>query len=128
MRTKVGIVAVGFSFMLLAISLTAHHSYTEYDKSKQVKVTGVVSKVEWQNPHVRIYVDSKDASGNVTTWNFEMASTVALRRGGWSKTTLPVGTVVTISGMGTRDVTTRATASSIVTADGKSLFVGKLGD
>jgi hypothetical protein len=69
----------------------------------------------------------KDASGTVKTWNFEMASTLALERGGWTRKTLPVGTEVTIAGFGGRSVTERAIASSITTADGKSLFVGKPG-
>jgi len=53
-------------------------------------VKGVVSKVEWTNPHTHFYVDVKDDKGEVTTWNFEMASTLALERSGWSRKTLTV--------------------------------------
>jgi hypothetical protein len=63
----------------------------------------------------------------VKTWNFEMASTLALERAGWTRKTLPVGTEVTIGGFGGRAVTERAIASSITTAEGKALFVGKPG-
>ena len=67
------------------------------------------------------------AEGDVKTWNFEMASTLALERAGWTRKTLPVGTEVTIGGFGGRAVTERAIASSITTAEGKALFVGKPG-
>ena len=114
--------------LCLGTTLSAHHSWTaDYDGGKPVTVKGVVSKVEWTNPHTHFYVDVKDASGTVKTWNFEMASTLALERGGWTRKTLPVGTEVTIAGFGGRSVTERAIASSITTADGKSLFVGKPG-
>jgi hypothetical protein len=114
--------------LCLGATLAAHHSWTaDYDGGKPVTVKGVVSKVEWTNPHTHFYVDVKDASGTVKTWNFEMASTLALERGGWTRKTLPVGTEVTIAGFGGRSVTERAIASSITTADGKSLFVGKPG-
>ena len=109
--------------------LAAHHSWTaDYDAAKPVTVKGVVTKVEWTNPHTHFYIESKDEKGTVTNWNFEMASTLALERGGWSRKTLPVGTEVTISGFGGRAVIERAIASSIITADGRSLFVAKPGN
>lgn len=129
MRMKPGVLVVGFAVSCLAIPIAAHHSWTaEYDAKKPVTVKGVVSKVEWTNPHTRFYVDSTDEKGTVTHWNFEMASTLALERGGWSRKALPVGAQVTIMGYGGRSVTERAIASSIITADGKELFVAKLGN
>ena len=118
--------------MLVAVTLTAsvaaHHSWTaDYDASKPVTVKGVVMKVEWTNPHTHFYIDSKDERGEVTSWNFEMASTLALERSGWSRKTLQVGDQVTITGFGGRAVTQRAIAQTITTADGKALFAGKLG-
>src|SRR6185369_16614130 len=54
-----------------ASAVLAHHSEAaEYDSSKPVKVTGVLSKVEWQNPHIWFYVDVKDENGKITTWGF----------------------------------------------------------
>ena len=121
--------ALAASLLLLSAPLGAHHSWTaEYDAAKPVSVKGVVTKVEWTNPHTHFYVDSKDEKGTVTAWNFEMASTLALERGGWSRKTLPVGTEVTITGFGGRAVTERAIASSITTGDGRSLFVAKPGN
>lgn len=128
MRVKLGILGAVAGLVCLAAPLGAHHSWTaDYDGGKPVTVKGVVSKVEWTNPHTHFYVDVTDEKGNVTTWNFEMASTLSLERGGWSRKTLPVGTEVTIGGFGGRAVTIRAIASSITLADGKALFVGKPG-
>jgi hypothetical protein len=128
MRTKLGvIVGIGVSLALSGPGL-AHHSWTaDYDGGKPVTVKGVVSKVEWTNPHTHFYVDVKNPDGSLKTWNFEMASTLSLERGGWTRKTLPVGTEVTVTGFGGRAVTERAIASSIVTGEGKALFVGKPG-
>ncbi|MGE3843645.1 MAG: DUF6152 family protein [Vicinamibacterales bacterium] len=107
----------------------AHHSWTvDYDANKPVTVKGVVTKVEWTNPHTRIYIDAKDDKGQVVSWNFEMASTLSLERGGWSRKTLAVGTAVTVAGFGARAAATRAIANSIVTGDGRSLFVAGPGN
>ena len=73
------LLVVLFAFALTARPLLAHHSEAaEYDSNKPVKVTGVISKVEWLNPHVWFYVDVKDASGKVTTWGFSNAPPGAL--------------------------------------------------
>jgi DNA/RNA endonuclease YhcR with UshA esterase domain len=119
---------IAIALMLASAPLAAHHSWTaDYDAAKPVTVKGVVTKVEWTNPHTHFYIDSKDEKGTVTSWNFEMASTLALERSGWSRKTLQPGDAVTITGFGGRAVTTRAIAQTITTADGKALFAGKLG-
>ena len=123
-----GTALTAFIAALLAPAAAAHHSWTvDYDAAKPVTVRGVVAKMEWTNPHTRIYVDSTDGKGTVTSWNFEMASTVALERGGWSRRTLPAGTTVTIDGFEGRTVRTRAIASAVRTAEGKELFVAPPG-
>ena len=103
MRMKLGVLVACLGLFCLVAPIAAHHSWTsDYDSSKPVTVKGVVTKVEWTNPHTHIYVDSTDEKGTVTSWNFEMASTLSLERGGWSRRTLPVGAEVTIGGFGGR--------------------------
>jgi hypothetical protein len=126
---KLGVLVLGLALAALAVPVSAHHSWTaEYDAKKPITVKGVVSKVEWTNPHTHFYVDATDASGKVTTWNFEMASTPALERGGWSRKTLPVGTQVVVEGFAGRSVAERAIVTSFKGADGKEFFVPKLGN
>jgi hypothetical protein len=126
---KFGVLVLGLALSALAVPLSAHHSWTaEYDSKKPVTVKGVVSKVEWTNPHTHFYVDVTDAGGKVTTWNFEMASTPALERGGWSRKTLPLGTQVIVEGFAGRSVAERAIVTSFKGADGKEFFVPKLGN
>ena len=128
MRTKLGFILAALGVLAIAVPAIAHHSWpVEYDAKKPVSVQGVVSKVEWTNPHTHFYVDVKDEKGNVTTWNFEMASTLALERSGWSRKTLSVGEQVQVKGFGGRAVTSRAIANSIINSAGKSLFVAELG-
>lgn len=129
MSIKVGVAAVGLAMASLAVPVFAHHSWTaEYDAKKPVTVKGVVSKVEWTNPHTHFYVDTTDRNGKVTTWNFEMASTPALERAGWSRKTLPIGTEVTVEGFAGRNVAERAIVTSFKGPDGKEFFVPKLGN
>ena len=129
MRMKLGVLAAGFALSFLTVPVFAHHSWTaEYDSKKPVTVNGVVTKVEWTNPHTHFYVDSTDESGKVTNWNFEMASTPALERSGWSRKTLPIGTKVTVTGFGGREVLQRAIVTSFKGPDGKEFFVPKLGN
>ncbi len=126
---RLGVVVLGLALVALAVPVSAHHSWTaEYDAKKPVTVKGVVSKVEWTNPHTHFYVDVTDAAGKVTTWNFEMASTPALERGGWSRKTMPVGTPVIVEGFAGRSVAERAIVTAFKGADGKEFFVPKLGN
>ena len=126
---KLGVLVLGLALAALAVPVSAHHSWTaEYDAKKPITVKGVVSKVEWTNPHTHFYVDTTDVNGKVTTWNFEMASTPALERGGWSRKTLPVGTQVVVEGFAGRSVAERAIVTSFKGADGKEFFVPKLGN
>ena len=67
MRTKLSVLVVGFGFLWLTVPAAAHHSFdTEYDGTKKVKLTGVVTNVSWMNPHMRVYIDVTGADGKVT--------------------------------------------------------------
>ena len=130
MRTIVGLFVAGAVRSLPCGGvLGAHHSFSsEYDGTKTFKVNGVVSKVEWTNPHVRFYVDVNEPDGKVTTWNMELASPSALARNGWTSRTLKVGDKVTVDGYPGKVVATRGNARSVMLADGRSLFAGTADD
>jgi hypothetical protein len=124
MKVQATALAIAAALLCATVPMGAHHGFAgEYDINKPVEVTGVVSKVEWTNPHARFYVDVKDASGKVTTWNFELASLNSLRRNGWSQSSLKVGDKVTAKGYGGIVNTTFANANAVTLADGKPLFV-----
>ena len=105
-----------------AIPVFAHHSFAaEFDSSKPVNLTGVVTKVDWMNPHTYFYVDVKDPqTGKVTNWACEMGSPNGLTRQGWTRNTLKVGMVVSFDGTRAKDGSTKANARN-VTVDGKRL-------
>src|SRR3989442_1824050 len=96
MRTKLGILIAGISFFCMVLPAVAHHGFdTEYDANKKVKLTGVVTKIEWLNPHMRVYIDVTDAKGNVANWNLELTSPNTVRRQGCGpKDLLPWAKVV----------------------------------
>ena len=125
MRTKLGVLVAGLSFFCLTMPAVAHHGFdTEYDANKQFTFTGVVTKVEWLNPHMRVYVDVTDATGKVTNWNMEMTSPNTVRRQGWGLNDLLPGEKVTFTAYGGKIVETRGSLLSIKKlSDGRELFV-----
>jgi hypothetical protein len=105
-----------------AIPVLAHHSFAaEFDSSKAIDFSGVVTKVEWMNPHVYFYVDVKDPqTGKVTNWGCEMGSPNGLTRQGWTRNTMKVGMVIRVEGAAAKDGSNVANARN-VTVDGKKL-------
>jgi uncharacterized protein DUF6152 len=126
MRIELAAVAAGIGVLLSAGAAVAHHSYSaEFDANKAVKLTGAVTKVDWQNPHTLFYIDVKDDAGKVVNWGWEMASPTQLMRAGWTRTSMKIGDVVTVEGTRARDGTNYANARVIVlTSTGKQLFAG----
>jgi Family of unknown function (DUF6152) len=108
-----------------ATSASAHHSFSaEYDREKPVTLTGTVTKVEWTNPHARIYIDVEDDAGNVVNWDCELGPPNGLMRQGWSRNSLRQGHVVTINGFLSRDQAHVANARSVFLPDGRQVLAG----
>src|SRR5947207_10748437 len=107
---------------LTAVAVSAHHSFdAEFDRTKQVSLTGVVTKVEWTNPHVWFWVNVKDeATGKIVNWGGEMGSPNALVRQGWTHTMMQPGMVVTFTGSRAKDGGPRVSTNSVL-VDGKKL-------
>ena len=106
--------------------LYAHHSFAaEYDDKQVIELKGTVTRFDWLNPHVRFYVDVKDASGKVTNWDLELMSPNTLTRASWDRHALKVGDQVTVTAYKAKDGTNRANARGNVTlADGRKIFAG----
>lgn len=97
--------------------LMAHHSFSaEYDSSKPVKVKGIVTKVDWMNPHVYFYMDVTDEKGATANWGFEMGPPNGLQKSGWNKNTIQIGDELIVDGTLAKDGSRQANARSVTLA------------
>ena len=102
----------------------AHHAFSaEFDINKPATLTGVITRVDWINPHAYLYLDVKDASGSVVNWHLETLPPLMARRGGMTKDMLPVGETVTVGAFLARDGSKLAWIKKISFADGRVLQV-----
>ena len=108
---------------LSAGSAAAHHSFAaQYDGNQPVTLKGVVTKVEWTNPHARFYIDVTEPDGKVVNWNLELASPNYLKRAGWSSTSLKQGDEVIVEGSLARSGAKMANARLVTFPDGTRVF------
>jgi Family of unknown function (DUF6152) len=116
------------SLALLAASATtrAHHAFSaEFDAQKPLKLTGTVTKLEWQNPHTWFYIDVDDGNGGIVNWGMELASPNLLMRNGWTQSSMKIGDVVTVEGFHAKTGAKVGNARVVtLTASGQRLFAG----
>src|SRR6478672_3985401 len=105
--------------IVLPVAMVAHHSIAvEFDEGRRVRLTGTITKVEWENPHTFFYIDVRDPkTGSVSNWACELGSPNTLANLGWTRTTLKVGMTVSLTGIVARDGSHKVIARKIV-ADG----------
>lgn len=123
------IALVSASLVVSALPLAAHHSFAaEYDDTKPITVTGVVTKVEWMNPHIWFYVDVKDADGKVTNWAFSGGAPGQLMRRGITHDVIQPGMTVVVKGLLAKDGSHNAFGSSVTFPDGRMVFTASAED
>ena len=127
-KTYLAILFAAIIVLAAATPMLAHHSFAaEFDGTKRIELTGVVTKVEWTNPHVWFYVNVKDeTTGKLVNWGAEMGSPNALMRTGWTRNTMQVGMVVSLNGSLSKDGSNRVNTTT-VSVDGKKLGAASSG-
>jgi Family of unknown function (DUF6152) len=106
----------------------AHHSFSaEFDLTRKITLSGVVTKVEWTNPHTYFYVDVPDG-GKLVNWALETAGPNTLTRQGWRRDSLKVGDRVTVTAYRARDDSKVASAREVIVGNGRRVFAGSASD
>jgi hypothetical protein len=123
------LLAASAALLVASAPLFAHHSFAaEFDVKQPITLKGTVTKVEWTNPHVWIYIDVTDAQGNVTHWQCENGAPNALARMGWTRHSLNPGDQVTIEGFRAKNDDRTANARQVILPDGRKVFSGSAED
>jgi hypothetical protein len=125
MKSKLAVIMTAAGLLLAAAPAIAHHAFSaEFDQDRPIKLKGTVTKWEVVNPHSWIHIDVKADDGSVAQWMIEGGSPNTLYRMGFTKDSLPPGTVILIDGYHAKDRTNRAVGKNITFPNGKRLFLG----
>lgn len=129
MRTMLSVVAVSIGFLVPgALPVAAHHAFSaEFDANRPVQLAGVVTRMEWVNPHAWIHIDVKKPDGTVEKWMVEGGTPNTLIRRGLRKQDLLPGTEIKVDGYQSKDGALRANGRNLTLANGRALFLGSSG-
>ena len=114
---------------LAGVTTVAHHSFAaEFDASKAIRITGTLAKVEWTNPHIYFYLDTKDEQGNPVRWTCESGAPGALSRRGFKKGDLKLGDTIVVDGYRAKNGSNMMDARRVTLADGRIVSGASAGD
>ena len=126
--TRLGLAVAGAALLAAGGHLLAHHAFSaEFDANAPVTLRGPVTKVEWINPHAWIHMEVKAPDGKAETWMVEGGTPNTLQRGGITRDSIKIGTVIVVAGYKAKDGRLRANGRDITFPDGRTLFMGSSG-
>ncbi len=122
MKITVAALIAGLLVPTIGLQSATHHSFAaQYNSDDPVEFDGVITRVEWKNPHAHFYVDVSDPDGTVENWDMELASPNMLVRNGWKRDLLKQGDRIHVTGSRAHDGTNTAATSLITLPDGNQL-------
>jgi hypothetical protein len=125
--TTLAALVAALALLVMTAPVVAHHAFSaEFDANQPIKLEGVVTKMEWLNPHTWIHIEVKTPNG-VEAWMIEGGAPNSLLRRGFSKESLPIGSKIIVDGYRAKDGAMRANGRDLTFADGKKLFMGSSG-
>ncbi len=125
MNLKPVSLTVAAAFVWIAAPALAHHSFAaEFDADDPIDLTGIVTKIEWRNPHTFFYIDVEAEDGRFENWALEMGSPNGLMRRGWTRNSLQIGDEVSVVGSRAKDGSLKGNVRSVVLSSGERLFAG----